>query len=138
MNIILDTNILISTLLFRGTALPLYKAILQGTHIAHICPSIFREYQQVLQYKKFKLSHEEINYLINEEIIPFFTFHAEPEKGQSWIPEDPEDNKFIDLARAIPGSLLVSGDTHVLSKQNELPCTIVSLAEFIEGYCKNQ
>lgn len=130
MNIILDTNILISCLLFRGKASTLYKYIIEGRLTPCICPSILDEYERVLNYPKFKLSEQEISYLLNEEIRPFYVMHKEPPKGTNWISEDPSDNKFLDLCIHIPDSVLISGDTHIISKRKTLPCKILTLEEY--------
>ncbi len=119
-------------LLFRGTALPLHHALLKGNIKAHICPSILNEYIQVLSYRKFGLTKEETSYLIDEEILPFFIIHDEPPQSKNWIVEDSSDNKFIDLACTIPGSILVSGDIHLLQHRDTLPCRTISLAECID------
>ncbi|HPX25974.1 MAG TPA: putative toxin-antitoxin system toxin component, PIN family [Treponemataceae bacterium] len=130
MNIILDTNILIASLLFRGKASTLYKHIVEGRLNPCICPSILDEYKRVLSYPKFKLSVQEISYLLTEEIKPFYVMHKEPQSITNCITEDPSDNKFIDLCIHIPDSVLISGDTHIISKRQTLPCRIITLEEY--------
>jgi len=130
MNIILDTNILISSLLFRGKASALYKHIVEGRLTPCISPSILDEYERVLSYPKFKLTKQEIYYLINEEIRPFYIMYKEPPAGTNWIIEDPSDNKFIDICIQIHDSFLISGDNHIISKRQTLPCKILTLEEY--------
>lgn len=130
---VLDTNILVSALLFRGRAAGVYQALIEGTIIPCMSPSIFAEYQRVLAYKKFGLSDAELMYLLREEILPFFVQCEEPINEHCWIPADPEDNKFVDLARVLPASVLVSGDSHILSVREQLPCTVYTLEELLEA-----
>lgn len=108
----------------------MYKHIVEGLLTPCISPSILDEYERVLCYPKFKLSVQEISYLLNEEIKPFYVMHKEPPKGTNWISEDPSDNKFIDLCMQIPDSFLISGDTHIISKRQTLPCRIITLEEY--------
>ena len=129
-NIILDTNILISSLLFRGKASALYKHIVEGRLTPCISPSILDEYERVLSYPKFKLTKQEIYYLINEEIRPFYIMYKEPPAGTNWIIEDPSDNKFIDICIQIHDSFLISGDNHIISKRQTIPCKILTLEEY--------
>ena len=130
MNIILDTNILISCLLFRGKASALYKHIIEGTVNPCMSPSILDEYERVLNYPKFKLTEQEIRYLLIEEIKPFYLMYREPPAITNWIIEDPSDNKFIDLCMQMPDSILISGDNHIISKRKTLPCRILTLEEY--------
>lgn len=130
---VLDTNILVSALLFRGRATGVYRAIIEGKVIPCVSPSILTEYRRVLAYGKFGLSDTQLAYLLREEILPYFKQREEPVNGKCWIADDPEDNKFIDLARTIPGSVLITGDSHILKIRRELPCTVLTLDEFLGG-----
>lgn len=132
MNIILDTNIVVSLFLFRGNASNLYNIIKTQAFKAYISPSILDEYQRVFAYKKFGLSSVDVHYLIHEEILKYFILVKEPPAIQNWIPLDKSDNKFIDLACSIPRSILVSGDAHILDLKNSLPCRTLSLSEFLD------
>lgn len=131
---VLDTNILVSALLFRGRAIGVYRAIVEGKVIPCMCPSILTEYRRVLAYRKFGLSDTQLIYLLREEILPYFAQREEPVNEKCWITEDPADNKFIDLARKIPGSVLITGDSHILKVRKKLPCTVRTLDEFLAGY----
>lgn len=136
MLVILDTNIIVSTLLFRGQAAPLYRAIREGRIRPLHSPSIREEYERVLHYPKFGLSPEEIDYLIHGEIDDWAIACQEPDHITNWIPEDPDDNRFIDLALSIPEALLVSGDRHLLENRHSLPCSIATLREILEVLSK--
>ena len=131
MDTVLDTDIVVSALLFRGSAAPIYGAILMGTIRPIMCPSILGEYRRVLSYEKFGLSHGDVEYLLAQEVSPFFIPYPEPHGAENWIPEDPSDNKFIDLAVCIPGCILVSGASHILDHRSKLPCQVHTLAEFV-------
>lgn len=129
---VLDTNILVSALLFRGRATGVYRGIVEARIVPCMSPSIFAEYRRVLAYRKFGLSDSQIAYLLKEEILPFFVMLEEPPAEAIWIPEDCADNKFVDMAAAIPDSVLVSGDSHILAHRAELPCRVQTLDEFLE------
>ena len=133
MHTVLDTNIVISALLFRGKAAPLHKAIIEGNMFPYRCPSILEEYSRVLAYDKFGLTDGDIHYLLQNEILPFFHPWKEPSAVRQWISEDPSDDKFINLAISVPNALLISGDNHILEQRDALPCTVYSLLEGIEA-----
>jgi uncharacterized protein len=130
---VLDSNIVVSALLFRKSAEPLYRAIIEGMVVPFRSPSIMDEYRRVLSYVKFGLSADDVRYLLEEEIKPFYAERPEPPRSGPWIAEDPSDDKFVDLAISIPGAVLVSGDRHILDQAAALPCKVVSLAEAISS-----
>lgn len=132
MDTVLDTNIVVSALLFRGSAVPVHRAILMGTIRPVMSPSILGEYRRVISYEKIGLSRGDVEYLLAQEVSPFFIPYPEPHGAENWIPEDPSDNKFINLAVCIPGCILVSGDSHILDRRSSLPCRVYSLAEFVQ------
>jgi predicted nucleic acid-binding protein len=70
MRVVLDTNTVISALLFSGTASHLVS-LWQSRRIAVLVSGdILQEYLRVLAYPKFKLSDQEIRRLIEEEFLP--------------------------------------------------------------------
>ena len=72
MRTVLDTNILISALLFRGEAAGILRAIKKGRLQPLVTPPVLREYLRVLAYPKLGLTETEISYLLEEEIRPWF------------------------------------------------------------------
>ena len=132
MHTVLDTNIIISALLFRGPVSAIYRDIVLGGITAFISPPMFKEYARVLAYPRFGLTENEIIYLLNQEIGRYFQPVEEPLPDRTWIPEDPSDDCFINTALACPSSVLVSGDRHILEERKKLPVTVFSAREFLE------
>jgi len=97
--IVIDTNVVISALLFGGTPGKLVELWQKGHIEPIISEEIMTEYLRVLTYPKFKLSEEEINYIIHQEILPFFNV-VKSETGPSIIHKDPDDDIFIRCAQA--------------------------------------
>ncbi len=129
---VLDTNILISVLLFRGTMIPIHRAILERRLLPLLTDPILEEYLRVLAYPKLQLSEPEITYLIAEEIQPWFHTISENVPTDTWIPEDPGDDHFVNAARVRPGIHLISGDTHILEAREHLPVTVLTARELID------
>lgn len=67
----IDTNVVISALLFHGEVSRLHKYWKQNLCIPLFTKDTFDELRQVLSYPKFKLDSSEILYLLQEEIIPY-------------------------------------------------------------------
>ncbi|MCA1754779.1 MAG: putative toxin-antitoxin system toxin component, PIN family [Spirochaeta sp.] len=128
---VLDTNILISVLLFRGTMVGIHRAILEGRLLPLLTDPILEEYLRVLAYPKLRLSELEIKYLLEEEIQPWFHKISENVPTDTWISEDPSDDHFINAARVRPGTHLISGDAHILEAREHLPVTVLTARELL-------
>ena len=71
MRVVLDTNAVVSALLFSGVSSKLVSLWQNGLITPLLSREILDEYLRVLSYPKFELSEEEIKELIQEEILPF-------------------------------------------------------------------
>ena len=130
--VVVDTNVVISALLFGG-ALGKLIGLWQGNAIKPVASrEIIDEYIRVLTYPKFKLSEEEINFLLYREILPFFEI-IDVRQGPQVIEKDPHDDKFISCASAAGAGYIISGDKHLLSLKSYQKIKILSPAEFIKG-----
>ena len=114
MNIVIDTNVVISAILFGGVPGKLIDLWKTGRMVPLITEEIMTEYIRVLAYPKFKLSEEEINYIIHKEILPFFKV-VKSVQGSPIIKKDPDDDKFIQCAEAGKAKIIISGDRHLLA-----------------------
>ena len=97
--VVIDTNVLVSALLFSGLPgrlIPLWKS---GVILPHASKEIIDEYIRVLAYSKFELSEQEINLLLYHEILRHFEI-VEVSQGEQILKDDPSDDKFIWCAEA--------------------------------------
>lgn len=110
---VIDTNVVVSALLFGGKPgllVPLWKT---GQIQPMACKEIIDEYISVFTYPKFALSEEEINFLVYNEILPHFDIIT-IKAGRAIIKEDPSDDKFIHCAEAGNADIVISGDDHLI------------------------
>ena len=128
---VLDTNVVVSALLFSGPPSRLISAWQSGRLRLVVSAPILDEYIRVLAYPKFKLTNTEIRWLLEEELIPFIeTVTAVPTN----IPDlrDPDDAKFITCAVAAGVRWLVSGDDDLLSLHHVESVDILSVTAFLQ------
>ena len=105
---VLDTNILVSAILFKGELARLVD-LWEGRKIVPVVSrETFDEFRAVLGYPKFRLTKGEIKAII-EEILPFFEV-VETDKAVSGICKDPDDDKFITCAIAAAADFIITGD----------------------------
>lgn len=128
---VLDTNVLVSALLFTGPPSQLVPAWQSGRLRPVLSAEILEEYLRVLAYRKFKLTDDEIHGLIEEDLLPFVdTMRTPPVTVPSL--RDPDDLKFIACAKAAKVRWLVSGDDDLLSLGTVGSIEIVSVAHFLK------
>jgi len=124
--VVLDTNCLLSALVFSQGRLAWLRAGWQG---GRFIPLVSRETAseliRVLSYPKFKLPREEQELLLTD-FLPF----AETVRIDS-VPEglpvlrDPDDMMFLVLAKAAKAQALVSGDADILAVGDRLGETLI-------------
>lgn len=127
--IVLDTNVFISALLFKGKPARLIEKIRLAKDEILISRDILDEYIRVLAYPKFRLTHDEIQFIIQKIIIPITT-PIEVTTRCTVIKNDPDDNTFLALALDGKADCIISGDAHLLTLKKYKTIPILTVAEF--------
>jgi putative PIN family toxin of toxin-antitoxin system len=131
--VVLDTNAVLSALLFRRGRLALLR---DAWHQQRCVPLVSQvtaaELLRVLKYPKFRLSGDEQQELL-ADLLPFCVVVRLPAK----LPElplcrDPNDMPFLQLAAAGKASYLVSGDQDLLAVTGKLSFRVITPSEFLE------
>jgi putative PIN family toxin of toxin-antitoxin system len=130
--VVVDTNVVISALLFGDVPGKLIALWQSGVIKPVASKDIVDEYIRVLTYPKLKLFEEEINYLLYQEILPFFDI-IDVRQGRQILEKDPQDDKFIRCALKARAIYIISGDQHLLALKSYQKIRILSPAEFIKG-----
>jgi putative PIN family toxin of toxin-antitoxin system len=107
--VVLDTNVLISALLFKGELSKIVGLWQKGKIVPVISKETFSELKKVLEYPKFSLSSAEIESLIEDEILPFFEV-VNVTKHVKGVCRDPGDDEFISCALSANADAIVTGD----------------------------
>jgi putative PIN family toxin of toxin-antitoxin system len=131
--VVLDTNVLISALLFRGGLSKIVGLWQKGKIIPVISKETFRELLTVLEYPKFSLTQEEIDPIIKYEILPYFEI-VEVVKDVKGISGDPEDDKFISCAISGSADYIVSGDKDLFDLKQYKSIKIIKASDFLKMY----
>lgn len=126
MNVVLDTNILVSALWSRnGTPAKVLSLVLTGAVTVCYDWRIMTEYRSVLSRPKFQFSSEEVNALLDWIRIYGRSVVAEP-IADDFIHDD--DKKFLEVAKFCDAKLITGNAKHFPDD-----CHIISAAEFIAG-----
>ena len=129
--VVLDTNTVISALLFSGTAARLVPLWQSRRITVLISRAILTEYLRVFAYPKFQLSDQEIRPLIEEERLPFVET-IRVRRRLAVVRRDPDDDKFLECAVAGRAQYLVTGDRDLRELGSFRGTTILTASEFLE------
>jgi putative PIN family toxin of toxin-antitoxin system len=128
--VVLDTNVLVSALLFTGISSELVPLWQRRAITLLLSRAIMDEYLRVLSYPKFQLSETEIKSLIEEELFPYVDV-VNPRRRLRVVERDPSDNKFLECAIAGKARVIISGDKDLLSIGRYRSINIQSPAKFL-------
>ena len=131
--VVLDTNVLVSALLFKGRLSRIVRLWHEGRIIPIISRETFDELRTVLQYPGFSFSREDIRAIVEEEILPFFEVVQEKRAIQG-ICRDPDDDKFLSCAVSGRADCIVSGDQDILDLGRYPSIKIIRASEFIKMF----
>ena len=130
MRVVLDSNVLISALVFESPgAVWLRNLGQQGGIIPVVSRETVEELVRVLAYKKFVLSDADQSDLL-EDYLPYVETIADP-RTRAHIPKcrDPKDEMFLRVAYAAKVDAIVTGDDDLLALASESRILILSPSE---------
>jgi putative PIN family toxin of toxin-antitoxin system len=134
MIVVLDTNVVISALLFGGRTGP-FRELWTKHAIKPIANrEMLHEYARVLAYKKFKLDAEEISLLLDEEVFAYFTIVRTSSRKLPSVPKDHTDTIFLRAGIDGHAAFLVTGDAHLQALDGAYPFPIVTPGRFLENH----
>ena len=127
MKIVLDSSVLLVALGRKSRFKPIWDAFVDGKYQLILSDEIFYEYQEILHQHSAKGVAESVTDIFIES--PDILFQ---QLYYNWyvIKEDPDDDKFFDIAVAANADYLVTNDAHFnLVKQLTFPKINIILAE---------
>jgi putative PIN family toxin of toxin-antitoxin system len=132
-SVVIDTNVIVSALLFGGKPGKLIQLWKAGQIQPLISKEITEEYLRVLAYPKFNLSEDDIGFLLNHEILPYFkAVKIKPGRWKTTIEDDPSDDMFIRCAVSGICKIIISGDRHLLDLKTYGKIRILAVSLFFK------
>ena len=131
---VMDTNVLISGILWRGVPFHLLRWAEEGNLMIYKSLDIIAEVYRVLYYAKFQ------QYITNQESSPEELFAKieslctiiQVDRAVKGVCSDPDDEKFLSCAIAASVDILVSGDKHLLELKQYQSVRILTAHEFYQ------
>lgn len=132
--VVLDTNIIISSLLFGGKPRAIFQLVIDEKIRACISPYILFETKEIL-YKKFGFSTIDLDRI--EESIQEAFILVHPKNTIRKIKVCKADNHILECAVEARADYLVTGDKkHILPLKKIKRTRIITAEEFLHEYAK--
>ena len=128
--IVVDTNVVISGLLFGGTPARVLNHIVEGSVLCFMSLPILDEIRDVLQKPKFGLSPDQSLWFVED--LHALCRVVNPTERIRAIEVDPDDNIILECAAAANAVMIVSGDSHLLDLRRWRDIHILSPSDFLK------
>lgn len=131
--VVLDTNVLLSALVFHAGSLSWLRYAWQAERIRPLASrDTTAELIRVLAYPKFRLSAEDREGLLGD-YLPWCEAVKVPKRIKVPVCRDPFDRPFLELALAAKADALLTGDKDLLALARNFAVPILAPAVFREG-----
>ncbi len=135
MNVVVDTNVAVSGLLWGGPPNQILKWARAGIIRIPSCEKSVNELKMVLEYPKLSARISSLDQTPIKIMAYFLNLVAlvpDPAEVPVAIEADPFDNLFLALAEENSAALIVSGDRHLLDIQSFSGIQIVTPSQSVE------
>ncbi|MDP3722133.1 MAG: putative toxin-antitoxin system toxin component, PIN family [Candidatus Omnitrophota bacterium] len=126
--LVLDTNVVVSALLFDGPPAALVRLVVEGELVSLTSPSLLAELQRVL-VSKFQYPPSLAELAVTEWRA--LSEHVEPTVTLAVVAQDPSDNRVLECAVSAHAEAIVSGDKHLLALKSFRGIPILSPHAFL-------
>lgn len=131
MNIVIDTNVVISGTFFGGFPRKILESVVNKTLSAYATAEIVEEYsetvQEMIERKQGHLTMAVLNQFIHK-------LHLVEAVTSVELSRDPDDDKFIGCAIDSKSYYIVSGDKDLLVLEKYKDIEIITAAEFCKKF----
>jgi putative PIN family toxin of toxin-antitoxin system len=128
--VVLDTNVIISAVLFGGMPHKVLELAIRGEMELFLSIPILDEVRDVLMRPKFGLSAEQATRIIDE--LYAISEVINPAVSIKVVNDDPDDNMVLECALEAHAEYIVTGDLHLLELGNYEGIKINTPSAFIE------
>jgi putative PIN family toxin of toxin-antitoxin system len=133
--VVIDTNVYISAIFWGGKPRSVVDMGRDKQIMIFASSEIEEEISERLK-EKFKLPEDEVNQIL----FDFSSFISPVKVTRKYlvIPEDPDDNKFIECAMECGVDYIISGDKHLLNLKEYSGTKIVNASKFLSIFNRFQ
>jgi putative PIN family toxin of toxin-antitoxin system len=134
MNIVLDTNTVISGLFWKGAPRQVLDLARSGVIRLFTSPELLAELADVLGRQKFAQRLEQAGVTVDDLVYGYAALARaiRPAKIKPVILADPDDDKVLACARSAKAEIITSGDSHLLALKEYEGIKILTVNQLLE------
>lgn len=136
MRVVIDTNVLISAIFFKGKPDVILEAWRTGKLEIILSAEILYEYSNVLERLSVIFPSVDTSGILS--ILTAVCRVVEPKVIENQVCDDPDDDKFLAAALGGTSKTIITGDKHLLDADGFAGIEILGPAEFIDRYLTEQ
>jgi putative PIN family toxin of toxin-antitoxin system len=130
MRIVVDTNVIVSALVFGGLPRKVLELAAEGVCAIYFSALIQAEVERILE-EKFGWSRKEIG--ARCRLVWSWGTRVLPEASLTVITDDPDDDRILECAVAAHAQAIISGDRHLLRLDSFQSIPIQTPRQFLDG-----
>ena len=136
MNIVLDTNVIVSGTFWSGASFRILKLVDEEKITLIISPAILEEYDEIIHseeiLEKTTLFQQARIYTLQKILTR--AIMIEPLEKVNVVKDDPDDDKFLEVAIAGDVKFIISQDKHLLNLGCFRKISILSPEQFLNFF----
>lgn len=134
MNIVLDTNTVISGIFWKGAPRQVLDLARSGVCTLFTSPELLEELGDVLAREKFAQRLAMADTSVEELVFGYASLAKTVRTGaiEPVVKNDPDDDKVLACARSANVDAIISGDIHLLSLKEYEGMAILTVNQFLE------
>jgi uncharacterized protein len=132
MTVVLDTNVLVSGILFTGPPHQILLAWSMGRFELVFTSDIHREYRRVASELQHQFPRVDLAAALDLVLVNAHAFPSAVLEGH--VCADPDDDKFLACAVACGAGIIVSGDKHLVDVSGYRGIEVLRPRTFVERY----
>ena len=133
--VVVDTNLVVSALLSEeGSPAIVFELILLELIENYTSKEIIEEIKEVFKREKIRsrVKPEQIDFIINN--FETYSRRVDPEISLNVVKEDPDDDKFFEVAVTANANYIISGNKHVQAIKSFKDVKVMSPKEFLNEF----
>lgn len=136
MNIVLDTNTVVSGSLWSGAPRQVLDLARSGVISLFTSPELLAELADVLRREKFAQRLEQAGVTADELVYGYAAIARiiRPARIAPVILDDPDDDKVLACAKAAKAEIITSGDHHLLNLKSYEGIQILPVNQFLQRF----
>lgn len=138
MKIVIDTNVVVSGVFFRGPSSRVLEAVVDGVIEVSASPEIIDEYRRIVQFVAVKKGGKYAGQFRTDAFSGFLDMlEVVFPKRRFKVCRDPKDDMFIDCAVEAKALCIVSGDDDLKSLGTVEGIEVITAAEFCSRFLES-